>query len=48
MLFSFMNLRVMLVNGGVSALVFAAFYVLVYRLISNAYFAIVSGDASPR
>ena len=48
MLFHFMNLRVMLVNGGVSALVFAAFYVLVYRLTSNAYFAIVSGDSASR
>ena len=48
MLFDFMNLRVMLVTGGVSALAFAAFYALVYWLTSNAYFAIVSGDSASR
>lgn len=43
MLFNLFNLPLLLVTAGISVLVFIVFYVLVYRLTSNAYFAIVSG-----
>lgn len=47
MLFDFFNLRVMLVTGGLSALAFAVFYAIVYKLTSNAYYAIVSEKPEP-
>ncbi len=42
-LFNLRNLPLMLAVMGVTVLVFAVFYAAVYRLTSNAYFAIVSG-----
>lgn len=43
MLFSIYNLRLFILTTAVSVLVFAAFYAVVYRLTSNAYYGIVSG-----
>lgn len=43
MLFNLTNLPLLLQTAGISVLIFAAFYILVYRLTSNAYCAIVSG-----
>ena len=43
MLFGLDNLRLLVITAGVSALIFALFYVIVYRLTSNAYYSIVSG-----
>ena len=43
MLFNLTNLPLLLQTAGISVLIFAVFYILVYRLTSNAYCAIVSG-----
>lgn len=43
MLFGVANLRLLIVTAAISALVFAVFYVIVYRVTSNAYYSIVSG-----
>ena len=43
MLFGLDNLRLLLLTAGISVLVFALFYVIVYRVTSNAYYSIVSG-----
>lgn len=43
MLFGLDNLGLLLFTAGISALVFALFYVIVYRVTSNAYYSIVSG-----
>ncbi|MDO4516704.1 MAG: ABC transporter permease [Bacillota bacterium] len=42
MLFNLTNLPLLLQTAGISVLIFAVFYILVYRLTSNAYCAIVS------
>ena len=43
MLFGLDNLGLLLLTAGISVLVFALFYVIVYRVTSNAYYSIVSG-----
>ena len=43
MLFKLTNLPLLLQTAGISVLIFAVFYTLVYRLTSNAYYSIVSG-----
>ena len=43
LLFGLDNLGLLLLTAGISALVFALFYVIVYRVTSNAYYSIVSG-----
>lgn len=43
MLFGLDNLGLLLFTAGISALVFALFYAIVYRVTSNAYYSIVSG-----
>lgn len=43
MLFGLDNLGLLVITAGVSALIFALFYIIVYRLTSNAYYSIVSG-----
>lgn len=43
MLFNLTNLPLLLQTAGISVLIFAVFYTLVYRLTSNAYYSIVSG-----
>lgn len=43
MLFNLNNLTLLLIVTGICVLVFALFYVLVYRVTSNAYYGIVSG-----
>ncbi|HPU58462.1 MAG TPA: ABC transporter permease, partial [Candidatus Avimonas sp.] len=43
MLFSVLNLKLLLVTNGISILIFALFYTVVYRITSNAYYSIVSG-----
>ena len=48
MLFNLTNLPLLLQTAGISVLIFAAFYILVYRLTSNAYCAIVSGAGERR
>ena len=42
-LFNLHNLPLLLITAGISILIFAVFYVVVYRLTSNAYYSIVSG-----
>ena len=42
-LFNLHNLPMLLIIAGISILIFAVFYVVVYRLTSNAYYSIVSG-----
>ncbi len=48
MIFNLTNLPLLLQTAGISVLIFAAFYILVYRLTSNAYCAIVSGAGERR
>lgn len=43
MLFSVLNLKLLLITNGISILIFALFYTVVYRITSNAYYSIVSG-----
>lgn len=43
MLFNLNNLTLLIIIAAVSAAVFAVFYVLAYRITSNAYYGIVSG-----
>lgn len=43
MLFGLMDVRLLIVTTAISILVFALFYVVVYRITSNAYYKIVSG-----
>lgn len=43
MLFNLRNLPLLLSTAGISVLIFAAFYTLVYRITSNAYYSLVSG-----
>lgn len=42
-LFNLTNLTLLLTTAGISILIFAVFYTLVYRITSNAYYDIVSG-----
>ena len=44
LLFNLNNLSLLLITAGVSVVVFAVFYVLVYKITSNAYYNIVSGS----
>ena len=43
LLFGLDNLGLLLLTAAISALVFALFYIIVYRVTSNAYYSIVSG-----
>ena len=43
MLFNMTNVNLFLITTGISILVFGLFYALVYKITSNAYYAIVSG-----
>ncbi len=43
MLFNLRNLPLLLTTAGISVVIFAIFYSLVYRITSNAYYSIVSG-----
>ena len=43
MLFNVRNLTLLLTTAGISVIIFAIFYTLVYRITSNAYYSIVSG-----
>lgn len=43
MLFNVRNLPLLLTTAGISVIIFAIFYTLVYRITSNAYYSIVSG-----
>lgn len=43
MLFNLVNLKLLIFTTGLSVVVFALFYTIVYRITANAYFAIVSG-----
>ena len=43
MLFSLDNLGLLLLTAAISSLIFALFYIIVYRVTSNAYCSIVSG-----
>ncbi|MFT4144269.1 MAG: FtsX-like permease family protein [Mobilitalea sp.] len=43
MLFNLRNLPLLLTTAGISVVIFAIFYTLVYRITSNAYYSIVSG-----
>ncbi len=43
LLFGLDNLGLLLLTAAISALVFALFYIVVYRVTSNAYYSIVSG-----
>ncbi len=43
MLFNLRNLPLLLTTAGISVVIFAVFYSLVYRITSNAYYSIVSG-----
>lgn len=43
MLFNLINTKLFLITTGISVLIFVLFYTLVYRITSNAYYAIVSG-----
>ena len=43
LLFGLDNLGLLLLTTAISALVFALFYIIVYRVTSNAYYSIVSG-----
>lgn len=44
MLFNLFNVRLLMLTTGACFLIFALFYLIVYRLTSNAYFAIVSRE----
>ena len=43
MLFAINNIKLLIITAAVSVLIFAVFYVIVYRITSNAYYNIVSG-----
>lgn len=43
LLFNLVNVKLLLVTAGVCVLIFAVFYMLVYRITSNTYYNIVSG-----
>lgn len=43
LLFGLDNLGLLLLTAAIGALVFALFYIIVYRVTSNAYYSIVSG-----
>lgn len=43
MMFNLFNLKLLLCTTTISYLIFALFYLMVYRITSNAYYAIVSG-----
>ena len=43
MLFNMTNVNLFLITTGINILVFGLFYALVYKITSNAYYAIVSG-----
>ena len=43
LLFNLTDTRLLLTVAGVSVLIFAVFYVLVYKITSGAYYNIVSG-----
>lgn len=42
-LFNMMNVKLFLITTGITIFIFTAFYTLVYRITSNAYYTIVSG-----
>lgn len=43
LLFNMTNVNLFLATTGISILVFGVFYTVIYKLTSNAYYAIVSG-----
>ena len=43
MLFNLINIKLLILTTAISFLVFALFYVVVYRITSNAYYKIVAG-----
>ena len=44
LLFNLNNLTLLMATAGISVVIFAVFYVLVYKITSNAYYNIVSGS----
>ena len=48
MLFSLTNEKLLIATAGISVLSFGVFYTVVYRITSNAYYAIVSGEKNAR
>ena len=43
LLFNLVNLKLLLATAGVSVLIFALFYMVVYKVTSQVYYNIVSG-----
>lgn len=43
MLFSINNIKLLIITSAVSVIIFAVFYMIVYKITSNAYYNIVSG-----
>ena len=43
LLFNLNNLTLLMATAGISVVIFAVFYVLVYKITSNAYYKIVAG-----